>query len=410
MSRLLLIYCPINPRTLNPTGGVDIDFASPTEGFRWCLVEAGNRVSGGEGPVGSMPFADEALILLPTVDVRLIHTRLPLISGKKLDSLLPTLAEPFLIDQRTPLRYQALPPQPGASGIERTIVVTSASWMSWLETQLADLPVRSIRMIPDCLLLPEPAADSPTLLTLSDPIGPLMAMAVREGYDWGSGWIEAFDASTSDTSAFDWTWVVPQAAAWIAQKTGINLIRQAPSKPKAQRTRQKVRWQPQVTWSLWRKPLKLAAYTGAIYLAGSIVYLAALGLSHWRWNKVTEEAARQNLVNPVTNHSAVLPTYIQQATQKIHANGKDTGGDFIPMAASLQALLSAYPEGLLENLVYQPDGMRFRLRNMSATPDADKLLQRARTLDMAVVALGRNEYQLLPYAGVSSLHGQEARP
>jgi hypothetical protein len=412
MSRLLLIYCPINPRTLNPSGGGDIDFNSPGESFRWCLVENGGRINNsGTGSVSSLPFADEALILVPTVDVRLIHTRLPLISGKKLDSLLPTLAEPFLIDQRTPLRYQALPPQPGASGVERTIVVTSASWMSWLETQLADLPVRSIRMIPDCLLLPEPEAESSTRTTLSNPIDHLMVMAVREGYDWGSGWIEAIDTKITDTRAFEWSWVVPQATPWIAHKNGINLLLQAPPKPKTQRTRHKIRWQPQVEWFLWRRPLRFAAYTGAIYLSGSILYLATLGLSNWRWSSATEESARLNLLNPVSANSSVLPAYIQQATQKIHASGKDTGGDFIPMAASLQTLLSAYPEGLLENLAYQPDGIRFRLRNMNGTPDADKLQHRARTLDMALVALGRNEYQLLPYAGVHAGSMQdEARP
>lgn len=419
MSRLLLLYCPINPRTLNSSGSGDIDFSSPTEHFRWCLVEHETRIDAtGEGTVSSVPFADEALILVPTVDVRLIHTRLPLISGKKLDALLPTLAEPFLIDQRTPLRYQALPPQPGTSAIERTIVVTSASWMAWLEGQLADLPVRRVRMMPDCLLLPMPEAASTNLTILSDDAGHLSVMAVREGYDWGAGWIEAKGHGTTDTQngscpdskRFDWSWVVPQAAAWMTQKSGINLILQAPEKPKAQRTRTKVRWQPQVEWALWRNPIKLAAVCGVMYLIGSLLYLATLGLSNWRWDKVTEEAARQNLLNPVAVNTAVLPAYIQQATQKIHTAGKDVGSDFIPMAASLQALLSVYPTELLETLSYQADGIRFRLRNTNSTPTPEKLLHRARTLDMAVVALGRNEYQLMPYAGAGVEHAQGTRP
>lgn len=412
MSRLLLLACPINPKTLNPSGGVDIEFASPTEGFRWCLAgDKGQIEATGEGPVSGMPFADEALILMPTVDVRLIHTRLPLVSGKKLESLLPTLAEPFLIDQRTPLRYQALPPQKGANAIERTIVVTSASWMAWLESQLADLPVRSIRMIPDCFLMPMPEITSSAPTFLSNRTGNLTVIAVREGYDWGAGWIEAEAPNTAeDSRVFDWKWVVPNALTWIAQKTGINLILQATEKPKKQRLRKNVRWQPQVEWALWRKPLRLAAIGGAVYVAGSILYLAALAASNWRWDKVIQEAARQNLQNPTVMGSAVLPVYIQQATQKIHAAGKDTGGDFIPMAASLHTLLLAYPEGVLENLTYQAEGIRFRLRNMSASPAAEALVQRARDLNIAVIPLGRNEYQLLPYAGVTAALGREARP
>lgn len=423
MSRLLLIHCPINPRILHQAGASDIDFASPAESFRWCLVEHvayGDDLrvqETGEGAVSSMPFADEAIVLVPTADVRLIHTRVPLISGKKLDSLLPTLAESYLIDQRSPLRYQLFPPQAGAAAIERTIAVTSESWMAWLSEQLAALPVRSVSMIPDCLLLDQPTVDGAPRQFLRDTLGDFCVMATREGYDWGAGWIElqnhSNETATDDTTetqyrSFDWSWIATQAAAWLKQKTGINLILQAPPQAKKQRTKQQtVRWQPKVAWALWRQPLKLAAISGIIYLAGSLVYLATLGISNWRWQKTTEESARQNLLSPIATNSAILPAYIKQATDKIHALGKDTPGDFVPMAGKLQTLLSGYPSGLLDTVAYQPNGLRFTLRNMKGVLDPAKLVQRARSLDMAVVSLGRNEYQLLPYAG---LLGEGAQP
>lgn len=423
MSRLLLIHCPINPRILHQAGGTDIDFASPTESFRWSVLEHATYgedfhiQESGEGAIASMPFADEALVLIPTADVRLIHTRVPLISGKKLDALLPTLAEPYLIDQRSPLRYQLFPPQAGAAAIERTIAVTSESWMTWLSEQLANLPVRSVSMIPDCLLLTPPTADGTPTQFLRDTVGNFCVVATREGYDWGAGWVEFQDASIetianspTDTQyrRFDWSWIAAEATTWLRQKPGINLILQAPLQPKKQRTKQQtVRWQPKVAWALWRQPLRLAALSGLIYLAGSVAYLAVLGISNWRWQKTAEDTARQNLLNPVASNSNVLPAYIKQATDKIHALGKDTPGDFVPMAAKLQALLSSYPSGLLDTVSYQPNGLRFTLRNMKGVPDPAKLVQRARSLDIAVVSLGRNEYQLLPYAG---LLGEGAQP
>lgn len=411
MSRLLLIHCPVNPRILHQAGASDIDFAPPAERFRWCLVEhvgygADLRIQDtGEAVVSGMPFADEAMVLLPTVDVRLIHTRVPLISGKKLDSLLPTLVEPFLIDQRTPLRYQVFPPQAGAAAIERTISVTSESWMLWLSEQLAALPVRSVSMIPDCLLLDQPEPETQSRQFLQDTLGNFNVYATREGHDWGAGWVEFQDTAADSNSPlesqpFDWAWIAPKACAWLKQKSGINLILQAPVKPKKQRTKQTIRWQPKVAWAQWRQPLKLATIAGMMYLAGSVLYLAILGLSNWRWQKTIEETARQNLLNPVSAGNALLPAYIQQAKNKVHAQGKDTPADFVPMAGKLQVLLSSYPAGLLDTVSYQATGLRFSLRNTKTAPAAAKLVQHARSLNMAVVSLGQNEFVLLPYAGL----------
>ena len=415
MSRLLLIHCPVNPRLLNLSGAADdVDFSSPSERFRWCLIDtdaadtAQQILSQGQGTVADMPFADEAMVLIPTVDVRLIHTRVPMISGKKLEAILPTLAEPYLIDQRTPLRYQAFPPQAGASPIERTIAVTSDSWMSWLEAQLAALAVRRLSMIPDCLLLDLPQTDADQKMLLVNQIGNLSVVATREGADWGAGWIEAGDVPAGQALA--WAWLTPRACSWLKSKSTINLILQAPQKSKQPAARRSVRWQPKVEWALWRQPIKLTAIVGVVYLTGSLLYLSTLALSHWRWDKATEEAARQHLNMQIAANAAVVPAYIKQATSRIHAQGKDTAADFIPMAAKLQALLASYPSGLLDSATYQPEGLRFRLKNTKGTPDAAKLIQHARRLELALVALGRNEYLLQPYAGLIGTTVTGAQP
>ena len=271
-------------------------------------------------------------------------------------------------------------------------------------------------MIPDCLLLDQNERPEDTLTILKNGIANYSVFATREGHDWGAGWIEATKQPTdgfgdqimaADFCQFDWSWIAPRAAAWLTQKPSVNLILEAPAKPKKQQAQQTVRWRPKVEWVLWRQPIKLAGIGVAVYLTGSILYLATLALSNWRWDKVTIEAARQNLNTIVANSNAILPAYIQQATNKIHASGEQTAGDFIPMASKLQTLLTAYPSGLLESVTYQTSGLHFRLKNTKGTPDPVKLEQRARSLDLAIVTLGRNEYKLLPYAGLlgSTEHG-----
>lgn len=419
MSRLLVVFCPVNPRTLNQVARDDIDVAGPGERFRWCLIEhqgndAETRIDQeGTGTLSNVPFADEALVVMPTVDVRLVRTKVPLISGKKLEALLPTLAEPYLLDQRTPLRYQLLPPTPGATGVDRTIAITSESWMTWLNDQLAQLPVRTLTLIPDCLLL-DPADDNgtPTEL-LVDQQNTLGIFSAREGSDWGAGWVEA-DADPGALAAFapnaqrsilSNAWLMPRALAWLANKSPINLIqRQATKKPgKAAKDKplNPTRWRPKVEWAHWRQPLRLAAGLGAVYVIGSVLYLGVLAISNWRWQNALAETTRQHLATPVPDNAAAIAAFVRQASAKVHAQGKDTPADFLPMAGKLQILLNSYPAGILESVQYQSNGLAFTLRNGKGVPDASAIAKRARDLEIALLETGKNEYRMLPLAGLA---------
>lgn len=424
MSRLLVIFCPVNPRTLNQVARDDIDVAGPAERFRWCLIEhQGNNAEAridqeSTGTLSNVPFADEALVIMPTVDVRLVRTKVPLISGKKLEALLPTLAEPYLLDQRTPLRYQLLPPTPGATGVDRTIAITSESWMTWLSDQLAQLPVRTLTLIPDCLLL-DPADDSggPSEF-LVDQQNSLCIFSAREGSDWGAGWIEA-DADPAVLAALtpnarrsllNNAWLMPRALAWLANKSPINLIqRQTAKKPekRAKDHRQNLtRWRPKVEWAHWQQPLRLAAGLGAVYILGSVLYLGVLAISNWRWQNTLAETTRQHLATPVPDNAAAIAAFIRQASAKVHAQGKDTPADFLPMAGKLQILLNSYPAGILESVQYQSNGLAFTLRNGKGVPESGEIAKRARDLEIALLETGKNEYRMLPLAGLA---GSESR-
>lgn len=412
---LLIIHCPVNPRTLSKSEAEDLDFAGPEESFRWCLAEVGNAADiqilrEGHGTLADLPFAEDALVLVPTVDVRLVHTRVPLITGRKLDALLPTLCEPHLLDQRTALRYQILPPIVGIPGTERTIAVTSESWMGWLHTQLSLIPVRRLTLIPDCFLLAAPTAGSTSSEFLIDSIHELRIIATREGLDWGTGWIELEESttqplpSTSNETAlhtWSWSWVVSRALAWKAEKLAINLIQQvAPKRKEKNRKAPTARWKPSIPWALWRTPLKLTVLVAAVYLVGGTLYLGTLQLSNWRWQKTLEETAKQVLISPVSNSTEAIPAFIKQATNRIHAQGKTTPADFVPMASKLQSLLSPYPSGLLDEITFQTGSLSFSLKNSPSTPDSKALFKRAIELELTLTQSGKNQYRLMPYSGL----------
>lgn len=413
MNRLLIIRCPVNPRTLNQEQNNDLDVIGPGENFRWALVEGDYTapIQQGHGTLNDLPFADEALVLMPTVDTRLIHTKVPMISGKKLEALLPTLAEPFLLDQRTPQRYQLLPLVPGTKGIERTITITSDSWMNWLQDQLALLPVRVLTMIPDCLLLQTPENNQPPPEFLLTEQEALRIVACREGADWGSGWVESSDAETqlrqvypdAELRHFSWDWLLPRVGEWMASKSPINLMLHKPEtkKNKSGNVKPTVRWAAKVEWMHWRKPVHLAGIAFAVYIAGSAAVLGLAALSNWRWEVKLADVARQHLGRPsATSHSAIKEV-LEETTRSIHAQGNTTPADFVPMAAKLQVLLDDYPVGLLQNIDYRPDGLTFTLRGGYDTPDAMALIQRATHLQMAIIATGKNTYRMLPLAGLN---------
>lgn len=422
MSRLLVVFCPVNPRTLNQAARDDIDVIGPAESFRWCLIDhQGDDTNArieqqGSGSLSNVPFADEALVIMPTTDVRLIHTKVPLISGKKLEAVLPTLAEPFLLDQRLPLRYQLLPPNPGASGVDRTIAITNESWMVWLHDQLAQLPVRTLTLIPDCLLLAPPDDHSGLTEILVDPQSNLTIFSVREGNDWGSGWAEANADPISLTTLYahaqlinlNWVWLMPRVLSWLARKSPINLIPRQPSKKtsKVAATKPAARWKPKVEWTHWRQPFQLLIGLGAIYVIGNMLYLGVLLISQWRWQNTLAETARHHLATPIPDNSVAIAAFVKQASAKVHAQGKESPADFLPMAGKLQILLSGYPSGILESVQYQDNGLAFTLRNVKAVPDAATISQRARELEIALLETGKNEYRMLPLAGLLESRGQ----
>lgn len=420
MSRLLIIFCPVNPRTLNqPTQAGDLDAIDPAENFRWYLHDSEQDSASpspqGHGGLRDLPFADEALILLPTVDVRLIHTRVPMISDKKLATLLPTLTEPYLLDQRTALIYQVLPPLPGTKGIERTIAVMSESWMAWLMDQLSGLPVRIATMIPDSFLLEEAEADQHRELLLIEH-GKFNAISSRDGADWGAGWVETTAENAPSATdhltqsypnallrPFAWPWLAERAVAWPSRKISVNLLQKIPPKKKKQSTSEVAtpRWSAKVDWLHWRRPVHLAGVALAIFLAGSAINLGLLALSNWQWQTRIVETARQYLGIRGQDNTAAIRTMMTKTTRSIHAQGGTTPVDFVPMAAKLQVLLGDYPPGLLESLDYNPSGLTFTLRKGIDTPDTATLLSRANHLQLAVIAKGTNTYRMLPLSGLN---------
>jgi type II secretion system protein L len=448
----LLIRCPLKPFAGAFTGlaGEWEDLAC-AQRFEWCLVEDADILSSstsaststmqsGIGSIDSMPYADEALVLLPTLDVRLIETKVPLANPKKLQAILPTLLEEYVLSNTATLHISALPPVPGQPAMDRTLAAIDRTWFTWITSQLEGALSNRVRLIPDCLLL-SLAGDGPSLMCVRE--GDAMVYCQRTGIQTGIAWAEYCAPSaelplpnslgSTDAVTFSWAWAAPSAMNFLetnassrAPNFALNLLpsgfksrarglarsstisnntnRSAGSNAIALAWVDPLSWQPALRW------LGLGIATIAL---GLLAQLAWLGTSNWRWGQQMELLAIQSLtpanmarLSQGANQHEVLPVFLDQAINTQRSQGAVTDADFVSLAAKLQQLSSALKVQSLQQINYSANAMEFEFKaggqDFSSNQAALRVIASARNLGLMVKHLGGARYRLEAYAGLGA--------
>jgi type II secretion system protein L len=411
----------------------------------------------GIGSIDSMPYADDALVLLPTLDVRLIETKVPLANPKKLQAILPTLLEEYVLSSTATLHISALPPVPGQPAMDRTLAAIDRAWFTWITGQLEGVLSNRVRLIPDCLLLPL-EGDGPSLMRVRE--GDANVYCQRTGMQTGVAWAEYsplleegiaskdrdHDHSHSSNGAsplpshlgtsaavpFAWAWAAPSAMAFLeanassrAPNFALNLLpsgfksragglarstassntgRSAGTNAIALAWVDPLTWQPALRW------MGLGIATIAL---GLVAQLAWLGASNWRWGQQMELLAMQSLtpanmarLSQGANQHDVLPVFLDQAINTQRSQGAVTDADFASLAAKLQQLSSALKVQSLQQINYSANAMEFEFKasgqDYSSTEAAQRVIASARKLGLMVKHLGGARYRLEAYAGLGA--------
>jgi hypothetical protein len=461
----LLIRCPLKPFAGALTGltGEWEDLAC-AQRFEWCLVSntgAPNTPSitsistsptqSGIGSIESMPYADEALVLLPTLDVRLIETKVPLANPKKLQAILPTLIEEYVLSNTASLQIELLPPVGGQPAMDRTLAAIDRAWFTWITTQLEQLLTHRVRLIPDCLLLDLPAS-APALMIVRE--GDAIVYCQRTGIQTGIAWAETCVSNAEQQGnpnpdlasnliahlpscfgaikavEFSWAWAAPIALAFLAENASsrspnfaLNLL------PAGFKSRAGVRiplnssadganatatarawvnpltWQPALRW--------LGVGITAISV-GLIAQLAWLSASNWQWEQQMELLALQSLTSGSigklsngANDRGVLPLFLEQTIATQRSQGAITDADFASLAAKLQKLRSALSAQSLQQINYSTNAMEFEFKSgavdYGSKDGALQVISSARNLGLDVKHIGSNRYRLEAYAGLGAM-------
>lgn len=345
---LLIVRCPLKPFS---GSGSPAEFTREwselncAERFEWCLLE-GDDTSGerGVGTTESMPYADEVLVLLPTIDVRLIEAKVPLANAKKLQQILPNLIEEYVLTGAQTLAVQALPPMPGKPALQRVIALIDRAWFTWLTKHLEGLISQRVRLVPECVLLAIPDSgnehkhDNQSQTQNQNSSLPSIAyqrseenliFTRRTGVQLGVAWVERiFDQADEKIilpkalqdqmiTEFSWDWLVPSAKQFLKDNASsksvnysLNLLPKnfrhevgkglsnLSSHLKRRRVNRNSPVSASASWTdpaIWHQPTHWAKFLLASIVVGYILQFTCLVVDNWRWGKQMEVLAAQSL-------------------------------------------------------------------------------------------------------------------
>jgi hypothetical protein len=365
------------------------------EQFAWYLD--GPAVAHGVGSIASMPYADEAYVFIPTIDVRFVTLTVPLVSRKKLQTVIPTLLEDQLLSVQN-IYPQVFAPLVGQSASLRTVAVMHQGWHDWMSVQVEALLAPSVMVLADCFVLPPPQDDGVThAFTLK--VSPQTVMHVmRTGVQTGLAWLEEGNTTAQQgqnkSRAWDWAWV----RQVVLDETVFQTKLITSQKRRTRLTKGSVRG----SWSaLLQKTIPWINASLGVALLSFALYGLSLILLNWKWQvdmRTLASTALQSVPAQSTPPGAQPLVQLIAYTNRVqHRQGQLTSSDFLSLAAQLQQLRAQLPADAISEIDYQGSNLLVRLRSGI---DPTLVMQKANDLGMAIEPLGESRYRVLAYAGL----------
>ena len=143
----LIIRCPARPTAINAE-----DWSAQDLYFSWAQNNEADFEKVLE--LDALPVADSVLALIPGIDVRLTELKVPAVSTKKIQQILPMLIEDELLSSLSNTNIQLLPQALNQSSDLRLVSVINRDWLLWLSQKLAVLNCEKIQLISESMLLP----------------------------------------------------------------------------------------------------------------------------------------------------------------------------------------------------------------------------------------------------------------
>jgi type II secretory pathway component PulL len=386
----LIIRCPIRPVAIDAE-----DWSAQDLYFSW----AQNNETGFEKvlDLDALPVADSVLALIPGIDVRLTELKVPAVSAKKIQQILPMLIEDELLSSLSNTNIQLLPQALNQSSDLRLVRVMNRDWLLCLSQKLAVQNCEKIQLISESMLLP--VSPSVVFFQQEDTINFYTSKkSTSDIVCWSQPTTEPVLATEEDHAQ-------PQlqelsAAVLLSgvstEKKSYESINLLPDEFYDFRRDSQSELQHWQSRDLWAVPLRWAKYATLTLCVSYLGYLFTLVWQDRQWEAVLHNTANQVLSERVDGQAS-FTRLVKASCLAAHKNLENCDGDFERQLLALQNVLKDTPPEALRGLEYSKTGLVFELQtSMLSNNQRLAILQ-----DHSVQRISSTRFLLSPYANLA---------
>ena len=386
----LIIRCPMRPVATNAE-----DWSAQDLYFSWAK---GSEASFEKVlDLDTLPVADSVLAIIPGIDVRITELKVPAVSAKKIQQILPMLIEDELLSSVADTDIHVLPLALNQSSDRRLVSVMNRDWLMWLSQKLALINCEQIQLISESMLLP--AAASVVFFQQEDAT---IFYTSKKSPSQITCWAQpAADPLllTEDNNAqpelqeLSAALIMSGLTAEIKFYESVNLLPDAFYDFRRESQSELQHW---LSRDLWKAPLRFAKYATLTLCASYLCYLLTLVWQDRQWEALLQKATTQ-VVPERGNGQASLASLVNASCLVAHKNLENCSGDFERLLLGLQNVLKDTPPEALKGLEYSKKGIVFELQESTLSNN-----QRIAILqDHSVQRVGPARFLFSPYANLA---------
>jgi len=386
----LIIRCPIRPVAIDAE-----DWSAQDLYFSW----AQNNEAEFEKvlDLDALPVADSVLVLIPGIDVRLTELKVPAVSTKKIQQILPMLIEDELLSSVADTNIQLLPHALTQSSDMRLVSVMNRDWLLWLSQKLAVLNCEQIQLIPESMLLPVSSSvvffqqeDTTSFYTSKQSASDIVCWSQPAGEPVLAAEEHHAQPQLQELSA---SLLLREIATEKKSYESINLL---PDEFYDFRRDSQSELQHWLSQDLWKVPLRWAKYATLTLCVSYLGYLFTLVWQDRQWEALLQSAANQVLSDRVDGQAS-FTRLVNASCLAAHKNLENCAGDLERQLLALQNVLKDTPPEALKSLEYSRKGLAFELQT-SLLSNTQRL---AVLQDHSVQRMSPTRFLLSPYANLA---------